>query len=72
MASDTFSVRVYMAGDIDHDDQVTVGDLQLLATAWASSANSSNWNQQADLNEDGYINVGDIQILVANWGKRMQ
>lgn len=56
----------YLWGDINGDNSVDVGDLQLLVAVWGSGPGYSG---TADINSDGYVNVGDLQILVANWGQ---
>ncbi len=61
----TVAVPAYMMGDITHDSQVNVGDLQSLVADWGTHATG----HAADLDGDGYVNVGDLQALIANWGK---
>ncbi len=63
---------MYTTGDVTHDNNVNVGDLQMLAVAWASNDTAtSNWNPAADLNNNGYVNVGDLQLLVGNWNRHV-
>ncbi len=71
-AADAISFQTYMAGDINHDNQTNVGDLQALAEAWGTTGQSpvdSNWNPWADVNGDGYVNVADLQTLINNWNR---
>jgi hypothetical protein len=62
-----------MAGDINHNGFVNVGDLQVLVAAWGSQKTppSSNWNADADINNDGIVNVVDLQSVAANWGRSL-
>ena len=65
-------VTTSIAGDLNGDSYVNVGDLQILVAAWGSDrAGGSSWNAAADANSDGYVNVGDLQTLVANWGRSL-
>ncbi len=56
---------LHYPGDINGDDSVNVGDLQLLVAAWGSGP---AYVGPADIKADGYVNVGDLQLLVAHWG----
>ncbi len=60
---------LHYPGDINGDNCVNVGDLQVLVAAWASSEGDSKWNPDADCNSDGYVNVGDLQVLVFHWAE---
>lgn len=63
-----------LAGDVNHDGYINVGDLQAMVATWGSQAGpppGSNWNANADFNNDGFINVGDLRILVANWTRSL-
>lgn len=71
VVSDTVHVQVHIAGDINRDWYVNVGDLQVLVAAWGGSSGSGTWNPNADLNADGLVNVGDLQVLVTNWGRNL-
>ncbi len=64
-----WTFTTHIPGDINGDGGVNVGDLQVLAAAWASQATpqSGNWNADADVNDDGYVNVADLQMLLASW-----
>jgi hypothetical protein len=68
---DEVRVTTTLAGDINSDDRVNVGDLQRLVAAWGSnnSGGWGNWNPNADLSKDGTINVSDLLLLVANWAQ---
>ena len=70
-APDLGAHEYHLTGDINRDNYVNVGDLQVLVAAWGSQKTppSGNWNIDADLSNDGYINVGDLQLLVPNWGR---
>ena len=70
MVQSQVTLSPILAGDINEDAYVNVGDLHSLVTAWASSSSTGGtWTPYADLNSDGNVNVGDLQILVAFWGQ---
>lgn len=65
-------VTTSVAGDIDGDSHVNVGDLQALVAAWGSQYGpplSTNWNAAADINGDGRVDVADLQALVTHWNQ---
>lgn len=55
-------------GDIDDDNEVSVGDYSLLSSAFNSIPGDNNWNQRADLNGDLSVDIGDYAILSGNYG----
>ncbi len=66
-------VTTSIAGDINGDALVNVGDLQSLVAAWGSTSDSGpGWNPGTDLNGDTYVNIGDLQILIANWASGLE
>ena len=56
-------------GDINKDMKVDHKDLLILAAAYGSSSDWSNWNPNADLNNDGVVGHKDLLILASNYGK---
>ncbi len=60
-----------IAGDVNADGYVNVGDLQAVIAAWGTTDNGTywNWNPDADLNVDGQVNVSDLQMLATHWGQ---
>ncbi len=55
-------------GDIDGDNEVSVGDYALLSVAFGSSPSEPAWNAEADLNGDGAVDIGDFAILSLRFG----
>jgi hypothetical protein len=58
-----FGVKGYINGDINGDGAVNVLDAIMLAKAFGSTPQNSNWNPRADLNSDGIVNILDALIL---------
>ena len=56
-------------GDVDSDNEVSLGDYSLLASAFGSDPSSANWDASADLNGDEEVNIGDYSILATNFGQ---
>lgn len=56
-------------GDVDDDNEVTIGDYAQLSTAFGSEPGDGNWNAEADLNGDDSVDIGDFAILSANFGQ---
>jgi len=53
-----------LAGDINNDGFIDVGDLGILAANWEAS--SVGW-LGGDLDGDGVVDIGDLGILAGNW-----
>jgi hypothetical protein len=53
-----------LAGDADHDRDVDVADLDILASNWQQSPRTFG---QGDFNYDGTVDVTDLGILASNW-----
>ncbi len=49
-------------GDVDGDNEVTVGDYSILSSQFGTTG------PQADLNGDGDVDIGDYSILSSNFG----
>ncbi len=58
-----------LLGDINQDRTVDIYDAILLANAFNSVPNASNWNSSADFNNDSLIDIYDAIILANNYGK---
>lgn len=59
-----------IAGDIDNNCQVDIFDMVIIAIAFGSQLNSSNFDIRADTNDDGVIDIFDIAGTAANFGYR--
>ncbi|HRI43088.1 MAG TPA: DUF642 domain-containing protein [Fimbriimonadaceae bacterium] len=56
-------------GDVDDDNEVTIGDYSRLSSAFGSELGSGNWDSEADLNGDEAVDIGDFAILSAHFGE---
>lgn len=56
-------------GDVDGDNEVSIGDYALLSASFGTSEGDPGWNAQADLNGDLTIDIGDYAILSASFGQ---
>lgn len=56
-------------GDVDGDNEVTIGDYSQLSAAFGSEPGDPNWNAEADLNGDDTVDIGDYAILSTNFGQ---
>jgi hypothetical protein len=54
----------YQAGDADHDADVDVNDLGILASNWQQSPRITS---EGDFTYDGTVDVADLGILASNW-----
>lgn len=70
-ATASVTSNAYIMGDINHNNNVTNSDLNLLVQAWNSTPSDSNWNAAADLNNDRTVNVADMALLSNNWGRSL-
>jgi len=62
-------VLIHLAGgDIDGDNEVSIGDYALLSAAFGSSPGDPSWNELADLDGDGEVSIGDYALLSQNFG----
>lgn len=55
-------------GDIDSDNEVTIGDYALLSSAFGSFPGIPTYNPNADLDFDDEITIGDYALLSQNFG----
>lgn len=56
-------------GDVDDDNEVTIGDYAQLSSAFGSSPGDPNWNAMADLDGDEEVTIGDFSLLSNNFGE---
>ena len=70
---DTLGYYVYVAGDFNHDNQVTGagGDQGLLDSAFGKSEGQVGWNPECDLDNSGTIDFGDVSFFGTQIGKSM-
>lgn len=56
-------------GDVDGDNEVSIGDYAVLSQSYGSYEGAPNWDPNADLDRDGEVSIGDFAILSANYGQ---
>jgi hypothetical protein len=59
---------IWLNGDADNDNEVTVGDYALLSDNFGRDSSHPLWDARADLDGDEEITIGDVSILSANFG----
>lgn len=57
-----------LTGDINHDNEVSLADFDLMAPAYGSSIGDANFDPEADLNGDGSVDLADFDLLANNFG----
>ncbi len=57
-----------IGGDIDGDNRINIGDMNLFMQAWGTQEGHEQFNINADLNDDGNINLVDYDIIVSDFG----
>lgn len=60
---------VLTCGDIDGDNEISIGDYSLLSTAFNSEVGDPHWNPMADIDRDGSVDIGDYALLSINYGE---
>lgn len=56
-------------GDVDDDNEISIGDYAILSQSYGSIPGDPFWSENADLNADEAIDIGDYAILSANYGQ---
>ena len=60
--------RALTNGDIDGDNEVSIGDYSVLSAAYGSTVGAPGWTATADLDGDSEVSIGDYAVLSANYG----
>jgi hypothetical protein len=68
MAADHDLPFFFLAGDADHDRDVDVNDLGVLASNWQQSPRTFS---QGDFDYNGTVNVNDLGILASHWQQNL-
>lgn len=63
------SIIITIPGDLNGDGRVDIYDAIIMAEAFNSSPNNSNWNPNTDINGDNAVNIYDAILLANNFGK---
>jgi hypothetical protein len=69
MAADHDLPFFFLAGDADHDRDVDVNDLGVLASNWQQSPRVFS---QGDFDYNGTVNVNDLGILASHWQQKLE
>ena len=64
--SESLSVQVVIAGDLDADGDVDLADLATLLGNYGST--SGTYYQDGDIDGDGDVDIADLAILLGNYG----
>ncbi len=64
------NITVRIKGDVNGDGRVDLRDIVLVARAFGSTPNSSNWNPAADINCDGVVDMKDMALVVRFFGSQ--
>lgn len=59
----------YHYADLDHDGDVDIRDIQLVAARYASYAGDNRYREICDIDGDGDIDIADIQKVAALYGR---
>jgi len=56
-------------GDFDYNCKVDFGDFAILALAWLTGPEDTQWNPACDISipNDSFINMLDLHLLIENW-----
>ncbi len=58
-----------LVGDVNGDDAVNIGDVQLVASHWRCRLGDDCYDHTYDLDDDDDIDVVDIMLVVVHWGE---
>ena len=61
--------RTSLAGDINEDGIVDIGDLSIVGMAYGTFEGELDYNPDADINKDGIVDMGDITIVSIYYGE---
>jgi hypothetical protein len=56
-------------GDVDGDNEISIGDFSQLSATFGTTPGDPNWNQEADLDGDQEVAIGDFAILSEHFGE---
>jgi parallel beta-helix repeat protein len=62
----------YMPGDVNHDARVNIVDISIIARAFGTQSEDTNWNPHADLDGNGKINIIDISKAAKEFGNQWE
>jgi hypothetical protein len=56
-------------GDLDHDCDVDIADIMLVASHWHTAEGDPDFNPTYDLDDDDEIDIVDIMMVAVHWGE---
>jgi hypothetical protein len=65
----TLNLNVGILGDLNGDNKVSLADLVVLANAYGSKPDDSNWNSNADIDGNGIVGLSDLVQLAQHYGQ---
>ncbi len=57
-----------LLGDLDHDCDVDIVDIMLVASHWNNSLGDEDYDPAYDLDDNGKIDIVDIMLVAVHWG----
>lgn len=66
--SNRLEVGVLREGDANNDNQVTLTDFSILASAFGTQTGDASFDARADFNVDGMVTLPDFSLLASNFG----
>ncbi len=58
-----------LLGDLDHDCDVDIADIMLVAALWHTAEGGPDYNPAYDLDGSGAIDIVDIMLVAVHWGE---
>jgi len=67
----SFSIAPTVAGDVNNDGTVNIGDLSVVSAHWhpGPPVGPLGYDVNADLDNDGSVGMLEVAIISANWGQ---
>jgi hypothetical protein len=66
---DFFSFYNIVPWDLNQDRRINTQDLSIMAVAYSSKPQDTNWDPRADINEDGRVTMVDLIIVTNHYGE---
>jgi len=58
-----------LEGDLDHDGDVDIADIMLVASRWHTAVGDEDYNPDYDLDGNDKIDIVDIMLVAVHWGE---
>ena len=58
-----------LLGDLDHDCDVDIADIMLVAARWHTAVGDPDYFAAYDLDDNGRIDIVDIMLVAVHWGE---